>query len=802
MLKHYLKTALRNLLRSKLFTTINVIGLSVGIAVFLALTGNVSWQFSYDKFYKGGDRIYRINYFEYQQQQPVLASARTHDRTATLVQSYTPQVAAVARIYNEKAYVFTEDVRLVDQDMLFADSTFFDVFPVKVLQGDARTALAPPKSVMISASQAKVYFGDADPMGKTLYFNERLPFIVTGVFEDIPSNSSIDFDFLLSWSTMPFYGWISRDGDFRAPWTFTYVRLKENAGDLAPINAGLTRMANEHITTLEKRRHTARYELQPYESLHTSPALSGEIKPTTSRILLYALLSLAIFILIAAWINYINLSLARSLERADEIGVRKAFGASRWSINGQFMLEALLLATVTFVTGAVLYGLFTGPLALEVFNNVPLLTRTPLQWVGYFVVFAAATTLIAYYPAQIMSRLKPVLILKNRMGSGKGGAALLHRILMTFQLFLAVGILGITLIARQQVDFMRNFDAGLNTRQSIALRAPASTNSDSLRQSRYRAFRNEVLRTAAFESGTASMNIPGQEIRFHDEDVHAVGSSNEKKQSFWIMWVDEGYVPTFGLTVTAGRNFNAQEAIPSCLVNESAARALGYANPADAVNTDLITSGDSKLTIVGILRDYHHESVRKAIDPILYVMRHPHEYGYYSFRANSREGTFLEALEEIWKKHYPNDTYTYYFMDSFFEDQYQSDALFSALLQLFSVIAIFVASLGLFGMATLSMVKRTKEIAVRKVLGASAGNILVMISRSYLLMILIGCLFAFPLTYYLTTRWLESFANKIAVQWWMILVPGLMVLLTTLLTIGGLSLRAAMANPARSLKEQ
>src|SRR6187455_437005 len=243
MLKHYWNTAIRSLFRNTLFTSINSIGLSLSIAIFFALSGYVAYQFSYDKFYEGGDRIYRINYFEYQQGQTVLQSARTHDRTALLVHEYVPQVEAVTRVYNEKAYVFNEDVRIVDQDMLFADSSFFKVFPVKLLSGSIDNSLTAPKSVMISQSQAKVYFGDKDPVGETLYFNERLPFIVTGVFEDIPSNSSIDFDFLLSWSTMSFYGWVTKDGEFKEPWTFTFVRIREHVTDIESINQRLTAMA-------------------------------------------------------------------------------------------------------------------------------------------------------------------------------------------------------------------------------------------------------------------------------------------------------------------------------------------------------------------------------------------------------------------------------------------------------------------------------------------------------------------------------------------------------------------------------
>jgi putative ABC transport system permease protein len=698
--------------------------------------------------------------------------------------------------------VFTENTRIVDQDMLFVDSSFFKVFDVKLISGDRETGLITPHTVMISKSQAEVYFGQEDPMGKILYFNERLVFTVTGVFEDIPSNSSIDYDFLLSWSTIWYNGWGKREGDFGSPSNFTFVKLRDNVTDIQAVNTALTDMANKHIPSLEKRGHTAVQKLRPYEDLHTTADLSGEIKPGTSKALLFALVSLAVFILVAAWINYINLSLARSLERADEIGVRKVFGATRVAISGQFLLEALILSVCTFFIGYGLYSLFTGPLANVLFTNITFLPVNGVTFLLYFFAFVIGTALIAFYPAHFISRYKPALILKNKLGNGKGKANFLHQGLMVFQLFLAVAIVGITIIAGRQINFMREFDSGFNAQHAITLRAPASTNSDSLRYVRYTQFRTEVLQHSAFKSGTASMNIPGQEIRYHDEGVHAVGSENIKKQSYWVMWVDEGYQETFGMTLLGGRNFNQKEQTVGCMINEAAAVALGFQNPIDAVNTTILDSEQKTYTIIGVWKDYHHESVRKSVDPIIFYHHHPHEYGYYSFNVQSRQGEYLKDLEKIWSKHYPNDQFIYYFMDRFFEDQYRADELFGKLLNLFSVISITVASLGLFGMASLAMVKRTKEIGVRKVLGATVWNILVMLSKSYVRLIAISCLFAFPLAYYLTYRWLEDFAYKIDVQWWMIILPGIIVLVATLLTIGGQSIRAAMANPAKSLRDQ
>lgn len=808
MLRHYFKTAIRNLLRSKLFTAINIIGLSIATGVFLALASYVLYHFSFDKFYADVDRIYRVDYYEYQEGQTVLQTARTHDRTALLLHEYVPEAEAVTRVYNEKAYVWTEDVKLVDQDIIFADSSFLKVFNIDLISGTDQSLVAP-LSVLISASQKEVYFGGQDPIGKTIFMNERLPFVVTGVFQDIPQNSSIDFDFILSWSTMPYYGWISKDGEFSSPWTFTFLKLRESATNIAAVDEKLSLMATEHITTLKNRGHTATYKLRPYADLHKASALSSEIKPGVNTTLLYALLSLGIFILVAAWINYINLSLARSIDRSGEIGVRRVFGASRLAIGGQFLVESLIVSCITFMLGYGLFHAFSGPLRPVIFNDAELLPSSipGLGW--YFIGFVIITTLVAFYPAHFISRFKPALILRNKLGQGKGRANLLHDSLMVFQLFVAITILSVTIIASSQIAYIRSFDAGFDSRQTVALRAPASTNSDSLRYVRYSAFRNEVLSQSVFTSGSSSMNIPGQEIRFHDEGIHAVGTANTKKQSFSVMWIDEGYQETFGMKLIAGRNFHQHEVgAPVCIINETAARDLGYEDPADAVNTTLINSFNistswegNKVTIVGVWKDYHHESLHKPVSPVIFYHLHPFEYGYYSFNVNAGGGAFLSDLEKTWNKHYPNDQFVYYFMDRYFAEQYRADELFGRLLKAFSVIAIAVSALGLFGIASLAMVKRSREIGIRKVLGASVGGILAMLSGRYVRLILIGCILAIPLSLFLMDRWLQNFAYKISIAWWMLIVPGVLVLAATLLTISIQSVRAATANPVDSLKD-
>lgn len=802
MLKHYWITAIRNLARNKRFVVINVIGLSLSMAVFLALNGYVRFHLGFDQFYPDGDRIYRVDYFEYQDGQPVLESARTHDRTALLVHTYVPQAVAVTRVYNERAYIFTEDVKIVDQDMLYVDSSFFKVFPVTMIMGDPSQALVAPKSVVISQKAAAQYFGTDDPMGKTLYFNERLPFIVTGVYEDIPSESSIDYDFLLSWSTLSFYGWVPRDGTFDSPWTFTYIRLDKNATDVSSIERQLTQMANEHITTLRFKDHTARHALRPYQQLHFLKPLTGEVKSPVSKVLLYTLISLSGFVLVAAWMNYINLSLAQSITRTGEIGVRRAFGASRGVIGGQFLMEAFIVSVTTFLLGAATYGLLTGPYRSWLFDGVSFAGVPFDVWILYALVFVLATALVSFYPCCFITRFKPVAMLKNKLGEGRGNAHALQHALMIFQLFLAIAVVGVTFIARRQISFMREKEAGFNSSQTISLRGPASTNSDSLRYVRYASFRNEVLQFPQFASGASAFNIPGQEIRFHDEALHAIGSANLKKQSFSVMWIDEGYQPTFDMQLLGGRNFELREPRTSCILNETAARALGFSDPADAVSAGLIGEGNVRYTVVGVWKDYHHESLHKPITPMMFIVRHPFEYGYISFKLASSHGGYMSKLEEIWKKHYPNDTFTCYFMNSFFEDQYASDKLFARLLSIFGVISVVIAGLGLLGMASLSMVKRTREIGVRKVLGASVINILVMLAGDYMRLIVLSSALAFPLIWYATDLWMQGFNYRIDIEWWMIAVPGVFVMLVSLMAISGQALSAALSDPAKVLRDQ
>jgi putative ABC transport system permease protein len=663
MIKNNLLLAFRILFKNRTFTFINILGLSIGIATFLVLMRYVEYEFSYNTFFKDSERIYRIDYYEYQNKELLRQTSRSHSRLLYTLPYDIAEIEHITRVYHENCLIFNDRARVTDQKVLWVDSSFLKVFGINLIRGNANEALVAPNSMVISQSQAKLYFGDEDPIGKTLYFNEHLPFTVTGIFEDLPRNSTLKFNFLNSWSTMIRYNWNPMGGDFLYTWSFTFIKLRENGNNVNLVNKKLKDFAGKYLNTSRNNQITGKYALRPINEIHFSTVLKEEMEAGKSKSLLYAIISIAIFILITAWINYVNLSLAKSFERAGEIGVRKVYGAGTAQISWQHILESFIIALFTFLVGFSIYEIMAYLLTQLLSGSFVMASGHGLIWLAYVVVILAGTVLSSVYPAYIMSKFKPALILKHKFTNKNN---YLRNGLVIFQFILSTTLIGCTLIAFRQINYIRKFDVGFNTIQTISLRGPASVNSDSLRRQRFRAFRDDVLNTGAFVSGTSSMNIPGEEPRFHDENIRTPQGANDTKRSFSISWIDEGYIETFGLKLLSGRNFSPNDRINFCLVNETATRILGFKSPRDAVNAEFITDQNRKVTIAGVIRDFHHESIKKSVDPYVFYNIHPYEFGYYTFRLKTtgNKGA-LGSLKQIWEKHYPNDPFVYYFMDDF-----------------------------------------------------------------------------------------------------------------------------------------
>ncbi len=801
MFKNYLLLAIRLLSKNKTFTFINVLGLSIGIATFLVLVRYVEYEFSYDKYIPGANEIYRIDYYESQHNSPLLQSAHTQSGLSQVLQEHIPEIKAVTRFYNEQCLIFNDKAKNTDRKILWADSTFLKVFKIALLRGNPEKVLTAPNAAVISKSQALVYFGSGDPIGKTVYFNEHLPLTITGVFKDLPENSSIKFDFLVSFNTLEHYGWTPKHGDFHYPWLFTFVTLNSPKTTVAEVNTKLQTIVEKYLTTnLKNRNITGKYELRPLRKIHFASNLLGELEAGKNKIILYALVFLAFFILITAWINYINLSLARSFERVGEIGVRKVYGAGSGHITLQYLTESLIIILFTLVTGLSVYEVLSRGLAKISESTFVIASGHGWTWLVYIVLILAGTSLSTVYPAYIISKFKPALILKHKFRNKNN---YLSNGLVIFQFFLSIVLIGGMLIAFKQINFIRRFDVGFNMLQTISLRGPASQNSDTLRHQRFHAFRDDVLKQEGFAAGTASMNIPGEEMRFHDERVRIAGSENDIRQSYWVSFIDNGYLETFGLKLVAGRNFEANDQKQLCLVNEAATRTLGFKNPQEAVNAEFITSNNEKVKIIGVIRDYHHESIKKPVEPCIFYDVHPIEFGYYTFRfKNTVTKDLLLVLKQTWEKHYPNDPFVYYFMDKFFERQYASDFFFERVLVLFSLLSMIIAGMGVFGLSSFSMAKRTKEIGIRKVNGAKVTDLMLLMILRYLRLFITAVIVAIPIIWLGMNKWLSNYAYRINLAWDDAIVPIVITLFIILLTLSYHVLRTVSANPVDALKDE
>lgn len=796
---HYLTVALRGLKRRRFATTVNLLGLSLGIATFLIIVSYVRYELSYDSYVPNAEAIYRVDYEEYQDHEVILRSAKSHEALSSDVTHFIPQVTHATKALYEDCLLFNNTAKSHEKG-LWVDSTFFNVFQLKLLQGNAAKALVAPHTMVIARSKAKAFFGDKDPMGQVIYFNEWLPFTITGVFEDVPANASVQYSFLISWTTiLELYHKTDGHGTYKSTPTYTFVTLAPGA-NIATVNQQLTHIANTNIPSLKERNLTAGYSLTPLRQLHFSTGRVGEIEPGSNKFMLYALVSVAIFILIAAWVNYINLSLAQSFQRANEIVIRKVYGAGLMQISNQFLAEAVIIAAITALTGFGMYLLLTAALSGYLGSGFRLTQHLSLHTFGYLLAAMAVVILISLYPARIIARYKPAFILAKQYIKGNNRNYFTNGLLV-FQLCLSIFTIAATLVAFRQLHFIRHFNVGFNTENTISLRGPASRNTNDMRHAWYKAFRADAMNNSQMVAGTACLNIPGQEIRKHDETIRLAGGNNDKKYTYWIANIDEGYLPVFGLTLLAGRNITETDKGNGCLVNEAAIKALGFTNPANAVNATIISGKDSRIHIVGVIQDYHQQSVRKAVAPVIFEFRHPKEFGYYTFRvkAADRSGV-LAHLNQVWHKHYPDDPFEYYFMDDFFARQYKDDQLFSKLLGLFSIISVTVAALGLLGMAYFTIIKRLKEISIRKVIGASAWKLVLLVSKDYIRLVILAFIITVPMVWFCVRQWLGTFAYRIDLQWWMLLLPGVAVLLVAWAVTSLRALKAARMNPIIHLK--
>ena len=818
MWKNYLTSALRNLLKRKGFTLLNIFGLSLGMVCCLFILQYVRYERSYDRFNDHAADLYRLRLDAYQEGKLAWRSATVYPAFAPTMKREFPEVEDACRLIDAEFVMSNPqtNVKFAEKKGYYADPAFLRMFSLNLVQGDATTALTGPDNILLSESTARRYFGRTDVLGEHLAVKDPdlfRTYEVTGVFKDYPANSHLVIDYLVSYKTLAkviAQAWRDTTDATETAWGwydfYTYLQLKPGV-DLAAFRAKFPAFMDKYPNARYiERKLNARNSIDiiPLTDIHLYSNVNQEAEINGNGRAVAILFIVAFFILAIAWINYVNLSTARSIERGREVGVRKVLGATRGQLMRQFMFESWLLNLAAFMIsiGAVAalmpaFSVFSGKEISLAFLG------TPSFWLAAMAVLALGSILSGLYPSFVLTGFRPVTVLKGLL-KHSGGGVLLRKSLIVFQFAASISLIAGTLVVYRQIRFMRDQSLGIDIRQTLVVEG-AQTLIDSLYRGSFEPFRNEVLRLPQVKSVTASSSVPGNEI-YWTNGMRLLGPKNQNPaHTLYNLGIDEAFLGAYELKLLAGRPFGKafgeDTGHKTVLLNETAAHTFGFDRPEEALQQRL-TRGNDTLTVVGVVSDFHHEGLQKAINPMAFLYS-PNARSFYSIKVETADakGT-LAAIQAAWGAHFPNDPFQYFFLDESFNKQYQADIQFGRVFTLFALLAILVACLGLLGLASYQIVQRTKEIGVRKVLGASTAGLVQLLSLDFLKLIVIALALATPLAWYLMEHWLDNFAYRIQIGWWVFALAGALAIGIAFLTVSVQSLKAALANPVHSLRNE
>jgi len=807
MLKNYFKTAWRNLLKSKTFSAINIFGLSLGITTFLLIINYLRFEYSFDDFNVNKDRIYRVPMSETEKGGKPQTFAFTFPAVAPALKKDYPEIEETVRFRKQWGVVKHADQTIVeDGQIYYVDPAVFKVFSFAFEKGSAANAFTELNDAVITHSTEKKYFANESGIGKTLRYQDQ-DYIVKAVLEDVPANSHIQFHILLNFNkyialtngaSNTSWGW----SDF-----YTYILLKPGT-HVNNLQAKMPAFAERYMgENMKKNAFTASFQLQPLKDIHTRSVYDYEMPGSGNLYYLKYLGIAALFILFIALINYINLSTARSLERSKEVGLRKVVGATKLQLIKQFLTESLLLNILGISIGFILFKLSLPRFSRLIDQNVIDLQSSGWQfWVSIFAIFIASTLLAGFYPAFILSSFQPIQTLKSSGYTGMGrGKNFLRKSLVVLQFTAAIILVGGAIGFYRQLKFMSNRDLGINISQTLILKQ--TINTDSSKMNTVESVINDMQSIPGVQTVTLSTEIPGNEVGGSSGFRLQTSYEDKRCRTFGI---DEHFIPNYGVTILAGRNFdndkpvneNDTATVINIILNETASRVLGFTKPADAINK-LVEGAGHHCKIIGIMNDYHQQSLQSNFDPIVYY-REQHIYmSNFALKLNTANlSQAVERAKKVWHTAFPQSPLRFFFLNDHFNEQYKDDNLFATILWLFTVLAIIVASLGLFGLSLYTVAKRTKEISIRKVLGATVFQITTLITKDYVKLIFFAAVIAIPAAYFLLQNWLKDYAFHIEIGYWFFLLPFFLTVAIALITVLYQSIKAALANPAKSLRAE
>jgi putative ABC transport system permease protein len=807
MIKNYLTIALRSFLKHKSFTLLNVVGLSLGMVASLLILQYVKYERSYDAFNSKASDIYRVNYAQYQNGKLRFDCAAAVPAVGPALKNNFPEVLRFTRLFPVSGIVsYNSPARGVisfrEEKMQIVDSSVFAVFDINLVKGDKIQSLAGPDKAVLSERAVKKYFADEDPIGKTISWDGQRKFEVTGVFQNLPENSHIQYDFMFSYATLnretrneseTAWGWY----DFN-----TYVLLQPGTDYKALQNKWDEWLLKTRGEEWQKRNGKQNFWLQPLTDIHLGAVLLQESQPDerSDRSIVYGLSVIALFILIIAWVNYINLATAKSFERANEVGVRKVMGAQKNQLVKQFLSEAFLVnflaATISVVAVWLLWSTFTDFAGRAIPTSY--LWETDF-WIVVAGLFLIGTVLVGFYPALVLSSFKPVSVLKGKVMHSSHGN-FLRKGLVVVQFMISVFLICGVVIVYQQLKFMRNQDLGIDINQTLVLKGPGVV-IDSLRIQKLEGMKAEALRIPGIKHMTSSSNVPGDEI-FWANGIRKYGTDIASVISGYTLSMDVDYVDAFGLSIIEGRNFDlTSNGRKHVILNRAMVSALDFKDPKSAVG-DKIIQGRDTMEVIGVLENYHQMSLKEQVVPLVYRY-FPDNSNFIAFKIESDNAQqILAQLQPVWDTYFPGNPVDYFFLDQFFNRQYESDKRFGQIFSMFTALAIFVACMGLFGLASFMTIQRTKEIGIRKALGSTSSEVVLLLSKGFIVLVLIANMIAWPLAWFIMNKWLQGFPYRININPVLFVVAGLVVVVIAFLSVGFQTMKAARINPARTLRSE
>jgi putative ABC transport system permease protein len=797
MFRIQLLSAIRTLLKNRGIAIINIGGLTLGLTAFLFIIHYLFYEISFDSFFTGSDSIYRINADIRTGSEVFYHGSKTPRGLYFALKNEVPGVEANGDAYFESCLIRYKDAQLPEQRVLWVDDGLERVFQLKLIKG--KIDFTRILTGIIARSKVEAVFGSDDPIGKIMKVNEGMPVEITGVFDDIPSNTHLTADYFVSVKTWEHYNWISRSPDWNGNSYWNYVKLKPGT-DIKTFEETISKLLNDN-TPRRRSERTAVLSLQPLSDLHYIRGLEGEMGSQTNQKSLFYLLIIALLTILIAWINYVNLSTALAAKRADEIAMRKLIGASGFQIWMLSFIETLIPTMFAIIFAVTLYRVFLPAFAL--YFEVPLLQAVfPARYIvlSLLGVVFSGLLLSSIYNTFTLSGLSPFSgkkTLRHKQGFQKG--------MVIIQMAVSIVFIICTLVVFKQIIFMRKADTGISLNKVVTLNAPASLNSDSTRRTRYLSFRRDLLGETDFISATANSFTPGEAPRYGYNEYVRPDAGIRPNTLFFENTADDGLFETFGLTLLAGRGFSVKPADNSRMVilNESSVRELGFKSPEDAIGRKIFRANRDTVPIevIGVLADFHNEGLQKPIYPMIYNNGHPFEFGYYSVKLNTPDvEKALEKLQAIWKSHFPADPMNYAFADDFFFRQYKSETRFGKFYIALTFLSITISCLGLYGLIMFYLVQKRREIGIRKINGARVKDVIFMLSRDFVTWVALASVIAVPVAWYAMEKWLQNFAYRTGLSWWIFALAGLVTLVIALLTVSWQSWKAATKNPIEALR--